>query len=320
MFGARPEPFRLGRRLRHGGLDFIVGDEADIAHGLQHDLRPLFRRLRIACRRKARGRFKKPGEHGRLAQIDVARGFVEVAPRGRLDAIGVGAEIDAIEIHRENLVLGEFMLQPEGQQHFLNFAFQRAIRREEQVFRELLRQRRAALHGSSRQHIRDDGASETERIDPEMRIKPPVLNGHDGLRNIGRHIFQRERLAAGGAAIGQHAAIHRNDLHIRRAFGNGPAAGARHARAVIENETCNTDAAPDAEYDAPIDEGANEARRAAAGAAGALFFFPGFGSAGCRLRFSGLLLCGSADALTGVEAQVITGLVEIPEGGFYPFA
>ncbi|MOA48964.1 hypothetical protein D3C78_1717880 [compost metagenome] len=77
------------------------------------------------------------------------------------------------------------MLQPERQQHFLNLALQRAIRREEQVFCQLLCQRRAALHRSPRQDIRYDSASKAQRIDAEMRIEPPVLDRHHGLRNIG---------------------------------------------------------------------------------------------------------------------------------------
>lgn len=50
MFGTGPETFGLGRRLRHRGLDLVIGDEPDIAHGSQNDLRPLLRRLRVARR------------------------------------------------------------------------------------------------------------------------------------------------------------------------------------------------------------------------------------------------------------------------------
>jgi hypothetical protein len=48
--------------------------------------------------------------------------MAEVFFRRRIDAIGAGAEIDAIEVEFENLVLGIFMLQPQRQNRLLNFA------------------------------------------------------------------------------------------------------------------------------------------------------------------------------------------------------
>ena len=50
----------------------------------------------------------------------VARGAAEIVPGRRLNAIGAAAEIDPVEIHLENLVLGVFVLEPEGEQDFLD--------------------------------------------------------------------------------------------------------------------------------------------------------------------------------------------------------
>ncbi len=121
MLGTRPEAFRLCRRLRHGRLDFVFADKADIAHGLKNDLRTLLRRLRITRRRQAGRRFQQAGEKSGFAKIDVAGGFVEVPARCCLNPVSIRTEIDAVQIHRKDLVLGVFLLQPEGEQHLLDF-------------------------------------------------------------------------------------------------------------------------------------------------------------------------------------------------------
>lgn len=234
MLGAGPVALRLGRRLRHCRLDFAVGDVAFVAHGAENDLGSFFRRLWVARRRQAGRGLEQACKQCRLAEVHVARRLVEVAPRSGFHAISVGAEEHPVEIHRQDLILGIFLLEPEGEQHFLHLALQRALRRQEQVLGKLLCQRRATLHHAAGGEVRHHGAGKPQRIYAEMRVEAAVLNGDDGLRNIGRHVFQRQCLAAGGAAIGDDVAADRQNLDVRRALGDRPASGARHARAVIE--------------------------------------------------------------------------------------
>ncbi len=259
-----PEALRLGGRLGHGGLDFVFGDEADIAHGLQHHLRALFRRLRITRWRQTRWRLQEPCQHRRFAKVHITCRLVEVSARGGLDAIGVRTKIDAVQIHREDLVLGVFLLQPDGEQRFLDLAFQCLLRREEQVLGQLLRQGRAALNRAAMQKIGDHSAPEAQRIDAEMGVETPILDGDHRLRDIGRHVLERQSLAARRASIGQNRSIDGDDLQVRRAFGNGPCAGARHARAIIDDDAGHRDAAPDAKHDAPVKNPAEKAGNAAA--------------------------------------------------------
>ena len=96
-----------------------------------------------------------------------------------------------------------------------------------------------------------------------MRIETPILDGDDGFRNIGRHVFERQRLAAGGAAIGDDAAVDSGDLDVRRPLRDRPCAGARHARAIIDHQPGNADAGPDEKHDAPVDHAAHEAEKPA---------------------------------------------------------
>ena len=82
-------------------------------------------------------------------------------------------------------------LQPQREFHLLQLARHGALLGQEQVLRELLRQRRAALRDAAMQHVGDRGARDADRIDAVMRIEAAVLDGDEGLRQIGRQILQR---------------------------------------------------------------------------------------------------------------------------------
>ena len=165
---------------------------------------------------------------------DVLGRFAEIALRGRLDAIGAGAEIDPVEIEFENLGFGMLALQPEREFDFLQFALQRALLGQEQVLGELLGQRRAALRDAVMQDVGDRRARDAERIDAVMRIEPAVLDRDEGLRQIGRQILQRDIGAGHFAARRQHAAVEADDLDGRRPLSEfqatGSAADARRPR------------------------------------------------------------------------------------------
>src|SRR3979409_220815 len=64
-------------------------------------------RGQIDMRRKARRSLEQAGQHRRFREVHVARRLVEVVLRRRVDAEGAAAEIGAVEIKLENLVLGQ---------------------------------------------------------------------------------------------------------------------------------------------------------------------------------------------------------------------
>jgi hypothetical protein len=140
--------------------------------------------------------------------------------RGGLDAIGAGTEIDPVEIEFENLGLGMLALQPEREFDLLQFALQGALLRQEQVLGELLRQRRAALRNAAMQDVGHRRARDAQGIDAVMRIEPAILDGDEGLRQIGRQILERDIGAGHFAARRQHAAVEPDDLDGRRPLRN----------------------------------------------------------------------------------------------------
>ena len=220
----------------------------------------------VTRRRQPRRRAHQPGEHGRFGKRYLARGLAEVALRGLLDAIGAGAEIDAIEIERENLRLGIFPFQPDRQQHFLQLAIDGALLREEEVLRQLLRDGGAALADAAVQDVGDERARNAERVDAIVRIEAPVFDGDEGLRHIRRQFFQRQHRAGAVAAGGERAAAEIDDLDRRRPLGDFQRLDRRQMRADTDHRADARDAKPEREYDAPVGEATDErtcgARRA----------------------------------------------------------
>jgi hypothetical protein len=111
----------------------------------EDERRALVRGFRIAVRCVAAWCGKHAGENRRLRQRQVTRLDIEIARGGGFDPVSARAEIDAVQVHLQDLVLGVFGLQPEREDDLLHLALDGALRRQEHVFRKLLRQRRAAF-------------------------------------------------------------------------------------------------------------------------------------------------------------------------------
>ena len=237
VLGSRPEGRGARRRCLHRGLQVASGDHALFAHGVEHKLGPGFGGLRITRRRKLGRRLQQAGKQCSLRQRHIARRLAEIAPRRRFHSVGARTEIDPVEIHFQDLILGVLVLQPQSHQNFLNLALYRAVGLQEQVLCKLLSQRRAALRKAAAHEIERHGARQADGVNAEMRIVTTVLDGDDSLRNIGRHFVQPDRLAAGNAAICDQFAINRDDFHIRRAIRHGPVGDTGQLGAVPGNQT-----------------------------------------------------------------------------------
>ena len=201
--GARP-----GRRQVAGG-----------DHVGQH-LGGAFRRAARVGQRVVPGRrLEKPGQHGGLVGGNVAGRLGEVPARRRLDAEGAGAQIDPVEIDREDLRLGEPVLQPQRQQQLLDLAFEGAPGRQEQVLRHLLGDGAAALDDGAGAQVGESGARQADHVEPEMAVEAPVLGGQHGLGQGRRQVFEAHRRAVEVAEFGQDRAVGGDDGHRRPARG-----------------------------------------------------------------------------------------------------
>ena len=183
------------------------GDEAGLDHFLEDDCGPRICRVRMIDRIVVARRLEHGGKDRRLRQGHVARRLAEEFLRRLFDAGGAGAEIDAVEIELDDLVLGEILLEPQREHRFLRLARHGALGLEEQVLGKLLGERRAALDDAAGLGILDRGAHKAHRIDAEMRPEPAILDGDDRLGNIGRQFIDADFIAEEGAALGENVAI-----------------------------------------------------------------------------------------------------------------
>ena len=87
---------------------------------------------------------------------------------------------------------------------------------EEQIFGKLLGEGRAALHHMARHHVGDSGPRHADGIEPEMFAKAAVLDGDEGVGNIGGQVLDLDHLALGQAAPRDQAAAIVQDGDIAR--------------------------------------------------------------------------------------------------------
>ncbi len=109
-------------RLTEGVIALGGCDGVGLHHLVEHDGGAPLRPSLVGDGAVARRGLQHAGQQGRLAQAQLGSGLVEIALRGRLDAIGAGAEIDPVEIQGEDLLLGELGLEPYRQHQLLGLA------------------------------------------------------------------------------------------------------------------------------------------------------------------------------------------------------
>ena len=73
-------------------------------------LRRAWASLGLSTGLNGRGLLHDAGEQGGLAEVELAGADAEVVQRGRLDAVGLVAVVDEVEVALEDLVLGEVLL------------------------------------------------------------------------------------------------------------------------------------------------------------------------------------------------------------------
>src|SRR6185437_3389421 len=120
----------------------------------------------------------------------------------------------------EDLVLGETVFEPQGQQRFTDLARKAALRGEKYVLGELLGNRAAALDKMSGAQIGEAGAQQPDRVDAEMLVEAAILGCDHRLRQKRRHLLEGQRLAEQIAEGGENAAVLGEDRDARPPLGN----------------------------------------------------------------------------------------------------
>ena len=261
---ARAGAARLRERgaLLFGAGGVGGGDRPGLDHQIQ-DLRGARHRLvAVALRVEAGRRLQQPCDDGALEQVELLRRLAEIAVRGGVDAIGPGAEIDAVEIDFEDLVLGEAALEPQREKGLAELAGEAALRCQKKDFRELLGDRAAALDDPAGAQIGHRGADEAKRVDAEMAVEAAVLGGDDRRWQRGRHLIEPQRLAKEIAKAGDKAAVRGEDRHRRAALGQGQVARVGQRQGKIAERAAADDEAPQHEKNGELYRAAQKAAAA----------------------------------------------------------
>ena len=193
-----------------------LAQQAIFHHLAEHDAAAGARALEVAGRCEPRRRLDQAGQHRRLADRQFLWRAAEIMVRGGAQPVDVVAEIGARHVAREYLLLGQPALEPEGQDHFLRLAAERALRAEESEFGELLGDRAAAFAQAPGLEIVDRGAGDADRVDAEMAVKAPVLDRDERAADMGWKLGRVDRRLDDGAAPRDRLALGREQGEARR--------------------------------------------------------------------------------------------------------
>ena len=145
---------------------------------------------------------KRDGAFGRPASIaaseigELADVLAEVGARGLADALGAAAEVDLVQVEREDLVLGQLLLEPPGEDHLLQLAVEAALGREQQALHRLLRDGAAALHDLARLDVGPGGAHDRAQVDAAVLEERVVLAGDEGEDHVLGQLVEAHQPAA----------------------------------------------------------------------------------------------------------------------------
>ena len=195
------------RRITPRAIDLTFGHESVLHQIIEHDIGAGARGRQIDQRRKFGRRLEHAGEHRRFRQRDVAHRFAEIILGRGVDAEGSAAQIGAVEIEFQDLVLRQMRFEPQRQEGFVDLARQGAFIGEEQVLGELLGQRRSALHHAAGLGIGHQGAEGALEIDAKMLVEVPVLGGQHRLDQVIGKFVERHRFIVLDAAVADLVAV-----------------------------------------------------------------------------------------------------------------
>ena len=205
------------------------------------------------------------GQQGGLGQGNILDLLAEVEPRRLVDAVTGVAEVNLVEIEKENFVLGETVFDFFGKQHLTNFARERPLSREEEGSRHLLRYGGGALTETAAAQVEQHRPRDAHVVDALVISEIRVLGGNNRIQHVLRNARDGNHRAALLEQLSDHLAVSRDDSRsLRRIvpFEQRPD-GRKRKGIVIENRR-NTEHASDDEKDTDEQQSLDNSQNAAA--------------------------------------------------------
>ncbi len=152
-----------------------------LGHAVEHDALPRLGALRVLVGREAHRTVDQAGQQGALPDVQVAGRLAEVEARRGLHPVAAVAEVGEVEVHEQDLVLGELLLQLARAKGLEDLAAQGLLAGGEHELGELLGDRAAALSHAQVPQVGEHGPGCRPVIDAAMAVEGPVLRGDQGL-------------------------------------------------------------------------------------------------------------------------------------------
>ena len=206
---------RHGRKddgLLHLGVVLGARDVAVREHAIEDVDLPALGAIGMAARIDARRVLREPGEDGRLAEVDFPDVLVEVVERSFLDAVAGPAEIDLVQVEKEDVVLGEVSLQARGEQDLFQLPLPPLLAGEEEVLHHLLRDGGGAEPLAPAQGIDDGGTDQGDGVDPRMLVEILVFGGDDRLQEDAGDLLHRNHRPAFLEELPDHRPVPGDDV------------------------------------------------------------------------------------------------------------
>ena len=191
-FGAR---VRSNPKTRAPGrLLLLRRDESLVAHPAKHDVAARDGIVEMIPGREGRRGARKTGNQGGLGERQLFRRPSEQMPRHRLDTVNAGAEIDAIQVQLEDLILGELRIDHHREHRLMELAAIGLPVGQEQRPGELLRQRRAALLRTWLADVAEHGAPKRNGIDADVAVEAMIFYRDERVLEVGGDVSERHVL------------------------------------------------------------------------------------------------------------------------------
>jgi len=194
------------------------GDHALLTHALQDQVAPRVGRVGVRDGVVRARRGDDPGQQRRLVGLEVlgaagARAAVaagvraaEVGPGGRLDPVRAVAEVDRVQVLREDLRLRPLAREMEGQRRLAQLLEQGPLGLgAHRVLDELLGDGRAALGRLPLDHVLDERAPDAAQVDARVLVEAAVLDRDHRVADVRRDLAPGHEHAS--VAVGQDAEL-----------------------------------------------------------------------------------------------------------------
>ena len=180
----------LFRRLR-----LRARNEAVLQHAINDVLLPGTGPFRVTDRVVGARRLWQTGKHCGFRDRDFLERLVEIGFTGGRESVGSLSQENLVHIDLKNLVLGQQVLQLEGQENLVNLAGVGFFGREIHVARHLHCDGGGALAFEIAQ-VGQGGTQHAFVVHPAVFVEPCVFNCQNGIGHHFRNVFEARQVAA----------------------------------------------------------------------------------------------------------------------------